>query len=260
MNISYSQHPLSSAFPHMEELDFVELSASIESTGLLNPIVLYQGMVLDGWHRYCACQDSNTAIKTIEYTGKNPREFVLAQNKSRRHLTKSQIALSAVKVYDWLDNGVKQGLQGSSAPSAEVKSTAEIAKNAGVSKRTIEQAKLVETKAPEEIKAKVVNGEISLKKAEEIINPKKEKFNIDDYAPSQTELDEAEAERQAKEHLIETLMVSDEAFAELAKKFIQVEAMNRVLESRNNGLMNENAALSKIIKARDRLIAKLQVK
>lgn len=257
--MSLEQHPLSAAFPAMQFAEYESLLASIEAIGLQNPIVLFEGKVIDGWHRYCACMDSGTAIKTIELANHiDPQNFVIAQNKERRHLTQSQLATAAIKVYEWLKDGVKQGLQTCSAPGAEVKSSKEIAEIAGVSERTINAAKAVENKASEEVKAKVASGEMSLKKAEKTFKPKVETPSIDDYAPSYEELAEAEAERLAKEKLIDNLMVSDEAFADLAKKFIQVEAMNLVLESRNNGLMNENAALSRLIKSRDREIEKLR--
>lgn len=94
---------------------------------------------------------------------------------------------------------------------------------------------------------------------------KAEEFSEEDCGPSEAELQEAFAEEEAetaqkiaKQSLIESLIDSDEPLADLSKKFIQVEALNRVLESRNNGLMNTVAAYAKIIKSRDNQIAKLK--
>jgi ParB-like chromosome segregation protein Spo0J len=253
-----NQHPLSAAFPAMQDEEYNSLVESITAIGLQNPIVLYQGMVIDGWHRYCACLDSGTAIKTIQLSDDvDPQTFVIAQNKERRHLTKSQVALAAVKVYEWLKDGVKQGFQASSAPSAEVKSAKEIANIAGVSTRSVEQAKAVETKATDEVKAKVATGEMSLKKAEETLKTKIETPSHDDYAPSQNEIDEAEAFRLAREVLLDTLTDADTAFADVSAKLLQSEAMNAILVSRNNGLMNENAALSKLLKKANDKLARL---
>ena len=77
-------------------------------------------------------------------------------------LTQSQIALAAIKVYEWLRNGVKAGFQASSVQNTEVKSSAEIAKIAGVSTASIEKAKQVEKQATPEIKAAVAKGEMSI--------------------------------------------------------------------------------------------------
>jgi hypothetical protein len=151
-----NQHPLSSAFPAMADDDFESLSKSIEQLGLLSPIVLFEGMVIDGWHRYCACKETSTQIKTVEYNGSNPQEFVIAQNKERRHLTKSQLALSAVKVYDWLPAKRPTSTTGAEIKSVLntdlTKSAKEIAKVAGVSESYIEKAKSVELSAKPEIK------------------------------------------------------------------------------------------------------------
>ena len=249
-----NQHPLSAAFPAMQEEEYNSLVESITSIGLQNPIVLFQGMVIDGWHRYCACLDSGTAIKTVELSDDvDPQTFVIAQNKERRHLSKSQVALAAVKVYEWLPAhrpNSSTGAEINSAPSADlIKSSKEIAEISGVSERSINAAKAVETKATEEVKAKVASGEMSLKKAEETFKPKVVAPSNDDYAPSAHELDEAEAYRLAREVLLDTLTDADTAFADVSARLLQSEAMNAVLVSRNNGLMNENAALSRLLKS-----------
>ena len=140
--MNYLQHPLSAAFPAMAESEYKSLVESIESIGLQNPIVLLDDMVIDGWHRYQACTETGTAVRTVTLpSDRDPQSFVIAQNKERRHLTKSQLATSSIKVYEWLKDGVKQGFQASSIPSTEVKSTKEIAQIAGVSESYIEKAK-----------------------------------------------------------------------------------------------------------------------
>ena len=256
----YKQHPLSSAFPAMSDSEYTELSKSIEQIGLQNPIVLFDEMIIDGWHRYCACLDTGTAIKTIVLSESiNPQEFVLAQNKERRHLTQSQIALAAIKVYEWLRDGVKAALQPSYAQYAQVKSSEELAKIAGVSTRTIVQAKQVEKQATTEMKAAVAKGEMSVATAvNKMSAPKKPQFNPDDYQPSQTEMDEAESEIIARESVMSELINSDDVQGDLIKLQIKQKAAYVILETRNNGLMNENASLIKIIKARDREIIRLK--
>ena len=44
-------HELSKIFPPMSDEDFAELKQDIAKNGLLNPIVLHEGQVLDGAHR-----------------------------------------------------------------------------------------------------------------------------------------------------------------------------------------------------------------
>ena len=51
------QHPLSDAFPAMSLEDFQALKDDIEVTGQREPVIVLDGMVLDGWHRYRACSE-----------------------------------------------------------------------------------------------------------------------------------------------------------------------------------------------------------
>ena len=48
-------HAYCAFFPKMPGDEFKGLKESIKSNGLLNPIVTYQGEILDGAHRYRAC-------------------------------------------------------------------------------------------------------------------------------------------------------------------------------------------------------------
>jgi hypothetical protein len=83
----------------MSDKDFQELKADIEARGLLNPIVMYEGKILDGNSRYRACLElgiepkfttfTNTVISSLDYT--------ISQNLARRHLTGSQKAAIAVE-------------------------------------------------------------------------------------------------------------------------------------------------------------------
>ena len=52
MNEPLKQHPLSAAFPPMTDSAFADFRADIAANGLRDPITLYNGEVLDGWHRY----------------------------------------------------------------------------------------------------------------------------------------------------------------------------------------------------------------
>ena len=74
------------------------------------------------------------------------RDFVLAQNKARRHITQAQLASATTSVYAWLPIvGVNQHTKSAPALSAAPqKTTAEMAAIAGVHPTTIKQAKAVQ--------------------------------------------------------------------------------------------------------------------
>lgn len=140
---TYAQHPLSAAFPAMTPEEFQELKDSIENIGVQNPITLLDGMVIDGWHRYSACMALGMECPVVELAqGTDPRDFVMAQNQARRHVTKAQLAMAVTAVYAWSPLGANQ--HGASALSADPpKTTAELSEISGVGTRTIGQAKTV---------------------------------------------------------------------------------------------------------------------
>lgn len=171
--MAYQQHPLSAAFPAMSAEDFQGLKDSITEIGVQNPITLFEGMVIDGWHRYTAATELGMDCPVVELGDVDPRHFVLAQNKSRRHVTQAQLAMATTTVYAWRPVGNPAFSQsGTECPIA--KSNAQLAEAAGVSEKTIKQAKAVQTKAAPEVIAAVKSGEIGLPKAAAIAKLPKE--------------------------------------------------------------------------------------
>ena len=72
MSESLRQHPLSAAFPAMSAQELSDLSDDIALHGLRVPVVTLGGQVLDGWHRYTACQLAGVAPIAVEYDGDDP--------------------------------------------------------------------------------------------------------------------------------------------------------------------------------------------
>lgn len=265
------QHPLSAAFPSMSSVEYDALCKSIVDNGLLNPIVIYQGMVIDGWHRYRACLDEMIATKTIELASDvDPQAYVIAQNKDRRHLTQSQIATAAIKVYEWLKDGVKQGLQASSAPSAEVKSSKEIAELVGVSTKTVDEAKKVEKQATPEVKEAVAKGEMSVstavkQMAKENATPKDTSNKYDILQETINSLQETlnELTKNLEDAIAEneTLLKAFEADDKLAealaeaKKYRELFAIERRMKE---GEVNAKNEYIKKVKSLERQLAKVQ--
>lgn len=165
-----AQHPLSAAFPAMPDDDFAALCADIKANGLIQPIVLFESQVIDGWHRYRACQAAGIEPRSsLLPAGSDPVAFVKSANGHRRHLTASQraVAYAACDGSKWASVGRPRN----SAPGARLPETAsataatlcDAAKEADVSKRTMTDAKAVVAKAIPEIAAAVRDGKISAK-------------------------------------------------------------------------------------------------
>ena len=127
---------------------------------MLNP--LFEGMVLDGWNRYLAANDVGMDCPSVELGDTDPKDFVMAQNKARRHITQAQLAMATTAVYAW--HPAHRPVN--SALSADLpKSTKQLSEISGASTRSIEQAKAIQSKATPEVQEAVRRGDIGLPKA-----------------------------------------------------------------------------------------------
>lgn len=91
----YEAHPLADLFPLIEGAEFDDLCASIKAEGQLDPIVLFEGKVLDGRNRLRACEAVGVEpeFQKMEGSDEDARAYVLARNVCRRSLSTSQRAL-----------------------------------------------------------------------------------------------------------------------------------------------------------------------
>lgn len=60
-------HPLANLFPLLEGAEFDELTADIREHGLLEPVVLLDGKILDGRNRYRACEAAGVDCDFVAY-------------------------------------------------------------------------------------------------------------------------------------------------------------------------------------------------
>lgn len=106
--MDFKEHELSKIIPSMSEEEYQGFKEDIRINGLNHPIILYEGKVLDGRHRYRACQELKIEIRTEEYKGDQPLTYIISQNIKRRHLTQSQIAAIAVELLPKLEEEAKK--------------------------------------------------------------------------------------------------------------------------------------------------------
>ena len=133
MRRGFVRHPLSALFGEMDERALLELATDIKAHGILEPVVMFEGKVLDGWHRCMGGQIAEVDIPTVEFAGPDPSAFVISKNMHRRQqpLTASQRAMIVVEANNMQRPGNQIGT------SAELKSHDELATQAQTSKRTI---------------------------------------------------------------------------------------------------------------------------
>ncbi len=171
----YRFHPACTVFPQLSDDDLQELADDIAANGLRNPIVLYQGKILDGRNRYLACEIAGVEPRFTEFDGEDPIGWVVSQNLLRRHLTASQKAVVALDLLPLLEKEAKQRQRQSNAYRGNGQSAhkcadrkgkaAEVAaKIVGVGSRYVEEAKGIREKAPELIE-RLRSGGITMAEA-----------------------------------------------------------------------------------------------
>ena len=209
-------HPIADVWPMMQEDQLQELAADIKKNGLIQPVWLYQGMILDGRNRWAACKIAGVDPKTKEYTGDEPTCFAVSLNDRRRHMNKGSLAAVAAELEPFFAEDAKrrqklsikardekgratpvmailpQVVQEKPAPVARN----EAAKSVGVGERYVQDAKKIRTEAPE-VFQRLKAGTITLQDAKREVAKKP----TDDWRTD-------EGERQAKVNAGETVVAN----------------------------------------------------
>ena len=91
-------HALAKMFPPMTKDEFAAIADDVKTNGLVDPIVLHEGKILDGVHRFRACNEAGIKPRYQKWDGEGgtPFQYVWSKNWSRRNLTPSQRAVIAV--------------------------------------------------------------------------------------------------------------------------------------------------------------------
>lgn len=153
----YEFHPFADLFPLLDKDShgFKALIEDIKANRQYEPVMLYEGKILDGRNRYNACQHLGMDVLTRDYIGGDPIGFVLSVNLHRRHLNTSQRAMVAAKLTS-LGVGDNQHTKGQGT-SIEVAS-----KLLNVGRASIERAKQVLAKGDPSLIEQVERGEITV--------------------------------------------------------------------------------------------------
>jgi ParB-like chromosome segregation protein Spo0J len=162
-------HSLANLFPSLEDKELEELAADIRKHGLREPIVTFEGKILDGRNRYLACERAGVEPRFEEYEGTDPIAYVISLNLKRRHLDESQRSMVAGQIATLQDGHRQVG------KFADVPTQAQAAEMLNVSERSVRSAREVLGQGAPELVSAVERGEISVSAASEVASLPKEK-------------------------------------------------------------------------------------
>ena len=183
-------HDLANVFPEMTDEEFQILKGDIEKNGLRVPILIHGEEIIDGKHRYKACQELGVEPKFEEWNGEGSLvDLVVSLNSNRRHLTASQKAVVALDILPYIEKEAEERMRiGSMALNGEKqnKGTARLPEGSsgeartqagekvGVGARYVSDAKKIKERAPQVAEA-IKTGKINIPEAKVIATLTSEK-------------------------------------------------------------------------------------
>jgi N6-adenosine-specific RNA methylase IME4 len=166
--------------PPLSFEEFTQLAENIAKDGCRDPLVLWNGVLVDGHNRYDICNRLKLSFKTIEKEFKNRSEiieWIITNQFGRRNLNPYIRGTLAIRLESEIaarakENQKKGGGSVREKSPQPIKTREELAKIAGVSDNTISKIKKIEEKGSEEVKKSLAKGEISINQAHNEIKTK----------------------------------------------------------------------------------------
>ncbi len=209
-------HEVAKLFPLMNEQDYEALKSDIATNGLLEPIVVHRGLIVDGRQRYRACNELGIEPRMREWDGKGSLlHFVVSMNLHRRHLTTSQRAMLAADLKPLFEQeararqGARTDLRATIPEKERGKASEHAARLVNVSPRSVESASKIREQGIPALADAVKKGDLSVALAAAIADlPKSNQKGVMSL-PNKRQMRETakhfhEVQRKTVAHQIET--------------------------------------------------------
>ena len=158
--------------PPLTPAEFASLEASISVEGCRDPIVLWDGLLLDGHNRYSICRKHHFPFHTTSISLSNrdeAKKWIFQNALSRRNLTLFSKVVVCLRLETLLRDGAKRNLGWrknaflkSGKATTPVHVDKELAKLAGCSHDTISKVRLIQQKATAKQIESLTNGSASI--------------------------------------------------------------------------------------------------
>lgn len=153
-------HEYADLFPMMSDSEIQPFADNIKQNGQADPIILFEGKILDGRNRFRACEMVGVTPHFKDYEGTDPLGYVVSHNLHRRHLSESQRGMVGAKLAQLQHGGDRKSdqIKSSIEPLITQKQAAEML-NIGVN--SIKRSKQVLKNGIIELQDMQMSGEIS---------------------------------------------------------------------------------------------------
>lgn len=173
--------------PPLTSEEFKQLERNILEEGIRDPLVTWNGILVDGHNRYRIATEYDIDFETVEkeFADMNAvKEWMINNQFGRRNLNNYQRSVLALQLEDVFKAKAKENqirkpdFVPQKSAEQKVETRQEIAKVANVSHDTISKVKKIEATASPEIKAKVSTGQISINEAFKEIKKEEKEINF----------------------------------------------------------------------------------
>jgi len=173
--------------PALSVEEFKQLEQNCLAEGIREKIITWNGFIIDGHNRFEIATRWNLDYQTESKRFKDEnevKEWMINNQFGRRNLSNYQRSVLALELESVFSARAKENLKLSKGKgkliSAEVKvepieTRKKLAKIASVGHDTIAKVKVIEQKAPEEVKVKLRTGEVSINQAYQEIKKEEKK-------------------------------------------------------------------------------------
>ena len=167
--------------PQLDEETFRLLEENILEYGCRDPLVLWNGILIDGYNRYKICKHHDIPFRTVDMEFDSREEvliWIISNQVSRRNLTPIQLShfrglhyMADKKIQGKGNRYAQQSKKGQNDPIKPGPTSSRLAEQYKVSPKTIKRnAKLAETlnligEVSPDIKRKILHGEIQISKS-----------------------------------------------------------------------------------------------
>ena len=170
--------------PPLTNEEYKQLESNCLEEGIREPILTWNDYIIDGHNRYKIAQQWSLEFKTESKSFNSEddvKEWMILNQFGRRNLSNYQRSVLALQLEDVFRAKAKENqirkpnsvLQISAEQKLDTRK--ELSKVAAVSHDTIAKVKKIQEKAPEEVKAKLRTGEVSINAAYKEIKKEEKK-------------------------------------------------------------------------------------
>lgn len=170
----FERHPYSAAMGDLEPDELKQLEQSLRTNGQLDDITLYQGKVLDGWHRFLMLQTLGLPPRTTVFHGTDAEARKLVKSRATgRSLTPAE-RIARFRALDAIES-TSASAEAGFISKIRPRSQKEVADEAQVSRASVQRDAKVRRKGAPELVAAVEKGDVSLNDAVGVVELPPEK-------------------------------------------------------------------------------------